>query len=201
MKKDRKLLIIFVTIASLVLVGIGITIAYFSSRGEFVNQFKTAIYKVKATEQFESPEGWTPGTETPKTVVVTNEGDVPVRVRVSYTEKWETNTTPATLLPLQKEGQNVAVINFDNASDWVKDGNYYYYKNILNKNASSSSFIKSVTFNPIVDLSVTCTQSNGGKTQTCASATDDYGNATYILKINVETIQADAATSVWGHTF
>ena len=201
MKKEKKLLIIFVTIASVALIGIGITIAYFSSQGEFVNQFKTAVYRIVATEEFDSPLGWTPGTETSKTLVVRNDGDVPVRVRVSYTEKWETNTTPATLLSLTKDNESVAIINFDNTTDWIKDGNYYYYKNVVIKNGTTSSFIRSVTFNPIIDLSVSCQPSNGGKTQTCQSNTDDYGNATYTLKIKVETIQEDAAESVWGHSF
>ena len=199
--KNKKLTIIFIGIAALVLLAIGITIAYFSSQAEFSNQFKTVIYKVEATEDFESPNGWTPGTETPKTLIVTNKGDVAVRVRVSYTEKWVKNDDPTVELPLKKNGENVAIINFDNASSWTKDGNYYYYNAILNKNEATNSFIRSVTFNPNVDLSVTCTSSANGKTQTCESATDDYGNATYTLKIKAETIQAEAATSTWGHTY
>ena len=199
--KNKKLTIIYIAIACLVLLAVGVTIAYFSSESEFENEFKTGVYSIEATEEFESPQGWTPGTETPKTLEITNKGDLPVRVRVSYTEKWETNTDPATTLSLKKDGQDVAIINFDNTTDWTKIGNYYYYNNIITKNQKTTSFIKSVTFNPIVDLSVTCTSSNGGKTQTCSSAQDDYGNATYTLTIKVETIQADGASEVWGVNF
>ena len=195
---NRKLTSMFVLIAALVLVGISLTFAYFTSNTEFENEFHTGYYKVEAVEDFVSPEGWMPGDETNKTLVVTNKGNVPVKVRVSYTEKWETNETPATSLSLTKGGVRVAVINFDNTSDWTHTGDYYYYVGTLATNESTSSFIKSVTFNPVVDLSVTCETSADGKKQTCASATDDYGNATYILTINVETIQADAASEVWG---
>ena len=43
--------------------------------------------------------------------------------------------------------ERVAIINFDNASDWTYEDGYYYYKYTLSPNESSSSLIESVTFN------------------------------------------------------
>ena len=144
-KKNRKPLI---AIALALLVGlVGGTIAYFTSEATFSNQFKTKPYSTEITETFVSPDNWTPGTTTDKTVIAKNTGDVDVAVRVSYTEEWkDASNNP---LSLTTDGVTAAVINFadDLNSKWTHDGNYYYYKTKLTKNQSTTSIIQSVTFN------------------------------------------------------
>ena len=181
----------------LLLVGIvGVTIAYFTGVIEFPNVFKTKPYSTKSVETFISPDNWLPGTTTDKKVVATNLGDVDVAVRVSYTESWKSND--GTTLPLKQGTVTAAVINFDNTSSWTKSGNYYYYNKKLSKNDSTNSFIKSVTFNKDVVSEPTCTTSADGLEKSCLSSGKKYDNATYTLKIKVETVQFDAYKDAWN---
>jgi signal peptidase I len=57
-----------------------------------------------------------------------------------------------------------------------------YYDKVIPKGTKTSSFIRSVTLNPDLDLNST------------------YIDATYTLNIIVDTIQADGATEEWGIT-
>lgn len=200
MKKTNKKPLI--ALLALAVVGVvGGTFAYFTNEATFENKFQTSIYKTEATETFSAPTDWKPGDITPKTVVVTNKGDVPVAVRVSYTEKWVA-ADGTTELPLQDNGKDVAVINFANEADWTKSGNYYYYKNkaALAKDASTTSFIESVTYNSeiVPEMDCTTTTGTGTKTVTCQPAEGSYAGATYTLSIKVETLQQDAAATVWA---
>ena len=140
-----------VALALVALVGIvGGTFAYFTSSAKLTNEFTTGTYSTSVTEEFVSPDNWTPGTTTQKKVNVTNNGSVDVAVRAKYTEKWlaADNTT---VLSGTRNGEQVA--QFAIGSDWEKatDG-YYYYKGTLTNGQSSSDFISSVTFNPNFEL-------------------------------------------------
>ena len=78
-----------IALALIVLVGVaGATFAYFTSSATLSNEFTTGTYSTSVTEEFVSPDNWTPGTVTQKKVNVTNNGSVDVAVRASYTEKW-----------------------------------------------------------------------------------------------------------------
>ena len=198
MMKDNKIKITFILFATLLLLGIvGFTIAYFSDNYTFDNLFSSAVYQTTATETFTSPESWVPGDTTPKEVTVTNTGNIPVKVRVSYTENWES----ANGKPLSNEvnGESIAIINLDNTDKWTKQGRYYYYNDELDPNEATESFISGVTFNPNVEINLNCvtTTNNGTKTKTCSSNGDDYNNATYTLTLHIETVQADMVDEVW----
>ena len=127
-----------------------------------------------------------------------NTGEVDVAVRVGYTEKWV--SADGTILSGTQtiSGQNVraAIINLDNTSDWTKEGNYYYYKKKILSGESTSSFIKSVTFNSQITDDTTCTTVDS--ITTCTSTGKGYDGATYTLTINVETVQFNAYQAVWG---
>ena len=188
MKKKGNIIGIIVL---LLVVSIGVTFAYYTSSDDFVNVFNTGKYKIITTEEFVSPENWVPGEEIPKTITSTNEGTVPAAVRVSYVEKWEDlQGTDIT----SQVNPNPAIINFDNTSDWIKEGNYYYYKYILDPNQTTSSFIKSVTLDSTLN-GVTCTGS--GNTRTCEGNSLATG-AKYKLTITKETVQADKYQEVWN---
>ncbi|MBQ9318224.1 MAG: hypothetical protein IJR82_01140 [Bacilli bacterium] len=215
--KNKKTIIALVAVAFITI--IGLTFAYFSDTVILPNSFKTKPYSTTVTEVFESPDNWTPGTTTAKTVYATNNGDIDVAVRVSYTEKWEPLDSEATLgLTQTQEIDGVetqvraAIINFadDYATEWTKSTengvDYYYYNHKLAKGNTSSSFIKSVQFNPLIKSSADCVDSDvvndsneviGTKT-TCESSNTGYDGATYTLTIKVETIQFDAYKDAWG---
>ena len=193
MNNNSKKLLIVLIILFLTLGIIGFTFAYFSENYTFDNLFTSAIYQTRATEVFTSPESWMPGDTTPKEVTVTNTGNIPVKVRISYSEHWENHKGET--IPNKQNDENVAIINLDNTNEWTKQGGYYYYNDELDPNETTSSFISSVTFNPNVIGSIECVE-NGAK-RTCTSTGDGYDNATYTLTLRIETIQADVADEAW----
>ena len=194
-KNNQKALI---ALALLALVGlIGATSAYFTSSAKLTNTFKTGTYSTSVTEEFESPDNWTPGTTTEKKVNVSNKGTVPIVVRASYIESWTAKN--GNTLSLTRNGENVAL--FDIGEDWVQEGNYYYYNKVLGQNAVSTDFISEVTFNPKFTLEegvdISCetvgTVGQGTSEIKCSNLTTGYAGATYTLEITIETIQADQA--------
>ena len=192
MRNKRKLIIIVASI--LLMLAVGSTIAYLTTSDTFENVFNTASCAVKAQETFSSPSDWKPGDETAKTVSVTSQCSSCLNARVSYTEKWEDKD--GNELSLIKNGRRVAIINFDNTSDWELIDGYYYYKNDLANGDTTSSFIKSVTYNPDLDLEKNCSTTTTGKE--CVTSYGDYDNAKYTLTITVETISCDSKADVWN---
>lgn len=178
------------------------TIAYFTSQATFDNEFKTATYKTKTTEVFESPQNWTPGTTTPKTITTKNEGTIPVAVRVSYTESWKNTDTGAAI---SNPPANAVTINLANTTDWIYDatqyGDYFYYKVAIDPDQQTSTFMSGVTLNPNLPATSTCEETtdtvNHTITKTCTTSLDGLGKATYTLTITVETVQYDHYQDVW----
>ena len=196
--KNKKVILVLV-----LLLGIAASFAYYTTTDSFENIFKTSKYGTKVEEVFESPDDWTPGDETSKTVIATNTGDVCENVRVSYTESWKNENNNDLPLVDPTLNERIAIINFDNTADWKQNGNYYYYNKNLLKNESTTSFMKSVTYNPNYATSgMNCTSTTEGNktTKECSTGNDSYAGATYKLTITVETIQCDAMESEWGVT-
>ena len=210
--KDKKTILILILVLTIGI--IGLTVAYFSNSTTLNNIFETKQYGDVFTEEFVAPTNWLPGETTNKSVVATNTGEVDQAVRVKLTESWKTANngtlngwihTDGTKSTHETENdiandERVAIINFDNDSDWTKVGDYYYYNYKLAPNESTSSLIKSVTFNSKTKLDDTCESSTNGntKTVTCNSSGSDYDNATYKLKIDIETVQYNKYKSAWG---
>ena len=203
MEKKNKLPVIALVLVA-VLGVVGGTFAYFTTTDTFENVFRTKPFKTVVTETFDSPENWTPGTTTNKTVTAQNAGDVDVAVRVSYTEKW--TDVDGNALALEKDGVRAAVVNFsdDLASKWTAKTenavNYYYYNTKLTKGQSTTSLIKSVTFNKDVTIAAdhSCVEDTENHTKTCTTTTQGYGGGTYTLTIKVETVQFDAYKDAWS---
>lgn len=198
-KRNKKKTILFAGIGTLTI--LGGTLAYFTTSDNFDNLFTTAKYEAKLVEQFTSPESWTPGTVTPKTVKVTNNGNIAMAVRASFTESWKDANNNN--LALKDANNNVAaIIGF--GSSWEKaDDGYYYYGSKSNLTrlepaATSTSFINNVAFNKDIQASLTKSTSADGKTITYSSNGTGYDNAKYTLTINIETVQYDQASNIWG---
>ena len=207
-KNKRALL--FGGILCLAFAAIAITIAYNRDSSVLANNFELGgIYKTVTTEEFVGPDNWTPCQEVPKTVTVKNEGNVDVAVRISYEEYWRDGREGYqnyTLSP-EKDGVRLAIIEFQNETDWELRDGYYYYKHTLAPGESSNSLFKSVTLNceaNMVDEDSYCSEMPDGTTE-CMTApvfvlapctlagclSNNYQAAKYHLKIKVETIQAD----------
>lgn len=173
---------------------IGGSLAYFTTTTTVTNTFQTQPYSTEVTDTFTSPEIWIPGTITPKTVVAKNTGDVDVKVRLSYTEKWTSASGKDLSLTLEN-GERVSILTLINTDDWEYRDGYYYYVNTLSKNETTTSFIESVTFNPNAVNDYTCSTNEG--VTSCTSTRDGYDGATYELNIKIETVQEDAASTLW----
>lgn len=194
-RKQKLLLVLGIGIFTV----LGTAVAYFTTTTDITNLFKAALYQNEIVEEFVSPDNWTPGTTTDKTVKVTNTGSIDMAVRISYTEEWV--SANGNKLDLSDSNGNVAsIINFNEG--WTKDSDgFYYYGSKENKtkvkpNDTTSSFISGVTFNSNIKSSLKETKSADGKTITYSSTGDGYDNATYNLTIKIDTIQYDQA-KVW----
>ena len=197
-KNNKKKLLIVLGVS--ILTVLGGTVAYFTTSTDITNLFKTGLYEHEVVEEFVSPDNWTPGTTTSKTISITNNGSISMAVRASYTETWTSSNGGN--LPLKDESNNVvAVINYN--SGWTKDSDgYYYYGTKANKTKveptqTTTSFISGITFNENVISSLNKSVSADGKTITYTSSGDGYDNATYTLTIKLDTIQYDQANIVW----
>ena len=189
MKKKKNLIIVL-----FLLIGVGVTLSFFTSTSELENEFKSGRYKTVSTDNFTSPSDWKPGDTTPKTITTKNEGTMPVRVRVKLTEEWKSENN--NVLPLEYNNERVSIINFDNEDDWIKDGDYYYYIGELAPGEETSSLIKSVTYNPNTPSDMNCTSNNG--VYNCKSTGDGYDGGTYTLNVVVESVQSEAVLSAWN---
>ncbi|MBQ9318664.1 MAG: hypothetical protein IJR82_03450 [Bacilli bacterium] len=201
--KQKKNLMILLLIAVIGIVGV--TVAYFSSTTTFENVFETPEYGTQYIEKFTSPDNWLPGDVTEKTLEVKNSGSVDEAARVKVEESWVSKR--GTTLPLTQGDNIAALINFINEDDWTKvtvDGEnyyYYYYNYKLAPEETTSKLLDKVTFNPLINASITCTDStgeNGETIRSCTSNGNGYDGATYTLKFTIETVQYDKYQEAWN---
>ena len=137
---------LFAVLSVFILLAIGGVIAFGSDKSIFSNLFQLPTYTAEYKEEFVSPNDWKTCDETPKTVITTNKSNGKIKVRLSYEEYWRNKENTANL-PLEKDGETLAIINFQNESDWTKRGNWYYYNHELEPNEATNSLLKSVTLN------------------------------------------------------
>ena len=197
--KNKKMKLLIVGGISLFTV-LGGTLAYFTTSSTIKNVFNTAKYETQIVEDFVSPEDWTPGTTTSKTIKVTNNGSIDMALRASYEEKW-VNANGEELSLTDADNNVASIINFNDSWKLDDDGYYYYgSKDSLTKltpNNTSTSFISGVTFNEKIKASLNTTVSQDGQTITFTSTGNGYDNATYTLTVRIDTIQYDQAHNVW----
>lgn len=196
--KNKKKLLVLSGISILTI--LGGTLAYFTTSTSISNVFKAAKYQTQIVEEFTSPDNWTPGTTTKKTIKATNNGTIDMAIRASYTEKW-VNANGSDISLKDSDGNIASIINFNDG--WTKDTDGYYYygsKSNLTKlqpGETTSSFISGVTFNENIKATLKRTESADGQTITYESTGDGYDNAKYTLTIRIDTIQYDQALNVW----
>ena len=187
---------IIVLILILIVIFVGSTISYFSNKINLENIFGSNKYSTMISENFISPSNWKPGETVDKTFYVTNNGLDDIAVRIKYSEEWSDKDD--NILSNVQNNENIAIINLPNNSNWIKDGDYYYYKYILKSNNTTSTFLESVTFNQNIEYFINCNNSNNKNV--CKYGIGDYEDATYKLTFIVETIQFNMYNDVWNTT-
>jgi len=216
--KNKKPIIALGALAVLGL--IGGTIAYFTSEATFDNVFTTAVYKTKSTEVFNAPDNWLPGQTVAKTVTTLNEGTIPVAVRVSTSEKWTLENGTEITMPhtfdmgttddasddvTYDSDRDLVTLNLANTDKWLastneNDKHLYYYKKLA-PNATTETFLDSVTLKADVETATNCTTTGevgqGTVTKTCTTGIKGLGKATYTLTVTIETVQADQYQNAW----
>ncbi len=169
---------------------VGLTIAFNSDIKLFGNLFHAGAYQAEYKEEFTSPSDWTPCEEVPKLVNVKNNSPVNLKVRLTYDEFWR-NKANTSNLPLEKDGTQLAVINFQNEDDWEQRGEWYYYKEDLEPGASTSSLFKSVTLDCHANLSVGTICYDTPEGTVCSEPDDDDAYDKYHLAVTIQTSDED----------
>lgn len=187
-------------VLSVAAIATGGTIAFLHDSVPFENSFQLGAGETEYVEAFESPNNWKSCDTTPKELVITNKSDIPVRARFKIEDYWKkagsTSTDHTNEISPVYQGQNVAIINFQNQDDWEQKGEWYVYKNVLQKNQSTSSLLASVTFNCDINFAGEMVYSSDGKSST--TSTNDYQNAKYHLFVTAQTLQSDQTDSSWS---
>ncbi len=195
---NKKTLIALIALAGVAAI-VGGTIALYTDQASFNNVFQLGDASVEYVETFKSPTNWKSCDETQKELAITNKSSVPVAARFKMVEYWKsagsTSEGQTSDLAFEYRGERVAIINFQNEDDWEQDGDWYVYKGTLQANESTSSLLKSVTFNCGINFAGDIVYSADGKSGYTSQT--DYQNATYHLDITAQTVDASAKDEVW----
>lgn len=188
-RKTLKILpIIFGVVGFLV---IGATIAYNQNTAFFNNLFHLDdASRVEFIEDFTPESDWTPCEEIPKTAIAKNDKGVMVNLRLKYDEYWLSKEGED--MPLQKYGENIAIINFQNQTDWeLKSDGWYYYKHQLAPGDESNSLFKSVTMNCGMNMSKELKYCENSDGTDCDKDISEYSEADYHIFIRMQTYQGE----------
>lgn len=141
----RKILCLSVIAIMLAILAAG-TIAYFTAEGRAHNAITTGSVEIELkewadenkTEPFKNLEGVMPNTTVTKIAEIKNIGksDAWIRVKIQKSIELKYDGTPDT---------DLVELNL-NDTDWITDGEYYYYKNALKPGETTTPIFTSVTF-------------------------------------------------------
>ena len=122
------------------------TIAYFTAEGRARNVITTGSVEIELkewadknkTEPFKNLEGVMPNTTVTKIAEIKNIGksDAWIRVKIQKSIELKYEGNPDT---------DLVELNL-NDTDWITDGEYYYYKNALKPGETTTPIFTSVTF-------------------------------------------------------
>lgn len=184
--KNKK---IWFMLAMLTLIIVGSAFAYFQKKVGMDNRFRSKEAKVYLNEKFDPNDRWVPGEEKQKEVRFGNEGEIEAVLRVRFTPILKGQDGKEDKVAAEKFKLNFSK-DFD--TDWMKSGDWYYYKKTLSSGELTDVTLKSVTISDVI-----------GNDEHGISK--DYSNAVYDVKIEGELLQAslakEAASSMnWGLT-
>ncbi|HOU10399.1 MAG TPA: BsaA family SipW-dependent biofilm matrix protein [Clostridiales bacterium] len=152
MSKLKKSLPAIALALVLLVTAIGGTFAYFSQTDVAENYIKVKDYNSQLTEEFDPPpDGLAPEIEVSKVVGVTNTGEIPMIVRITYTEFWDAVENAGLVQEEAVAGvydgdtETDSVVRKYAGSGWVYGGDgYYYFMSILAPGASTGSWITGI---------------------------------------------------------
>ncbi len=202
-KKTKNILIL---LALLLLAVVGATIAYFTSRTVFKNEFHVSKPGAAVVERFNPADHWVPGEEKSKEIWFVNSGEADMLLRFKVDASWAKGYEPKdadgnTVNPLPDIWEeNIITLNWKGSGEdkteddkLIKDferiedsaGTYYYYKKVLKAGESTDKVLESVTFSSSL--------SNDDHTGI------NYSESQINLTITGETVLADpdAALELW----
>jgi len=164
---------------------LGGTLAWFTADAEVPpNMFTTGTVNIEIHEDLDDPNDWAPGIIKKKEVSVKNEGSLPVFVRVQLTPVW--GSTDGEVFSEDEELSIGNVIFNVNEEDWVKSGDWYYYKGVLEPKGEPKDETPLLLYSVTLDSSLT---------------DNKYQGKTLKIYVNAEAVQAapiEAALQAWG---
>lgn len=120
---------------------------------------------------------------------VTNNGVVPVKVRVKISDKWMNQTGKIIKAP------DDAIIKHINYDYWEYKDGYYYYKNILEVGNTTEKLINYIELNE--DLSdVNCINTDN-RTSVCTGDMNGLSNMNYKISFKKNVIDYNLYDKVW----
>lgn len=164
---------------------VGASFAYYTQSDSIDNVFRTAKYDTVVTEDFNPKDGkdWLPGEEVNKDVIVTNEGDRAIAVRVKFEDIWEREgenqpfhvATASEAFQYEQVDAADGLTSYPDARDksvviktfaeessgkWseIQEDGWYYYLTTLEAGESTGVFLDKVQLDPNVDLGQMLTQ-------------------------------------------
>lgn len=138
MKNKKSILAVLSILVIISTFAIGSLANWFTSSDSVTNNFKLANYEVVTHEKF-VPKNPKKGSDITKEVTVKNTGTLPTYVRVKIVPYWKNG------MPLKYNGINTVDLNFTNSKEWVKNGDFYYYKKILQPGETSEVLLNGLT--------------------------------------------------------
>ena len=159
---------------------LGGTLAWFTADAKVPNEFTTGTVDIVIDEDLDDdPNDWAPGITKKKEVSVKNLGSLPVFVRVQLTPVWGSMDDEENFHEDEELSIDNVIFNV-NTEDWVKSGDWYYYKGVLEPKSETPLLLSEVTLD--------------------SSTGNDYQDKTLTIYVNAEAVQAapiDAALQAW----
>lgn len=194
MKSNKKIIALSIIVTILVLIAMGRTLAYFTSKDTVVNRFDTGDIKANIQEPGFIPKDDWDGQSYDKVVEIKNTGKNENFIRVSITPRWvDENDNPWAGDVSDKvvflEFQNLIDIPTDNTwtpNKWVKGSDdFYYYTSILDVDKTTEKLLNSVKANI---------------TKAEVDYPEDYEGKYLKIDVKVEAVQTtiDAYKTVWS---
>lgn len=175
----KKVIGSIIVILLLSVMGIGMTSAWFiAGTSTKENIFNTGKVDIQLNEEFNPPSKWVEGEVIPKIIEIENEGSLDVYTRIRLTGVWqqriEGDWVDTSLAPDNVE----LTMAEESESGWIYDNGFYYYKNILPANETSSPLR--------VDAKL-------------KSGAQEYDGKRFMLKVVAEAVQTSngAYKDVW----
>lgn len=165
----KKLFVVLSLFLLFLVISIGFTYAYYSIRIPKNTSIKVSSFDTEINTIYRSKSNIGTGVDD-YNFKVENKSDNPFYVRVSFKEEL---LNGGRIINNDLNGIPYIEILFDNPQDWIKIGDYYYYKMVVDSDGETSRIIKGFKYN-------------------------EFGNLNYKVLIKVEIVSSTTYESVWN---